>query len=1055
MNTINQLLKQASGVLSKYCYLECNKLWTPLFALMLMAAFSSQAQFKSTGLTITITTGTTVKTNGFDSDGRLINNGTLILNNDVIVSDYRGFGSFTLNGFNQNINLSENASIGTLFVNGGGIKQFAKSITITNALTLIIGKVQITDGQVTANAGARIGGGSNTSYVVGKLTQTGNAAMFFPIGSATQYAPITLSGMQTSLVTLGMELFEEDPNGVAGRGTLEISKNRYWLLSDVSGNFEGADVSLPMLSETVVASVNDVVVVSDGGTSSTFNSYGRRFTTGSLNLGTIISDQKLPAGRFTIGKFFDEQLRVADSLALVSLYDDTRGRFWSNSTGWRKTNLETWFGVTVENKRVTAIALPNNNLEGPITESAVFPITNLASFNVASNLVNNIPSFNTFSGLSVINVSDNQLNFSMLQNQSKIGIMSYVPQAILLTDTTLVVDLGRSIALDRRVPGTGNAYVWKKGTADLTGGTRGDLFVQNATPANEGIYSAKVTNPSVPGLTLEMRPIELFVSSLDRDIAALLEMYQKNGGDNWQNPNGAPITGWKAGVDISEWSLVKLNTSGFRVEEVNLNSVGVKGELPGAVGAMTFVKSFDLANNDITTIPSMKKILNLGKLDVSNNRLGFASIQNNLGIPNFTFSPQKPLTPRVNIKVPQGTPYEINLPILGQDLTYVWRFNGNVLQGETTSRFGIDSVNFENMGIYQLEVRDKLVAAVDPNFRLLSGEQNLQATASLSGSIFNADDAAVNNSEVTLYAIRPSGQPYDSIGTFSTTGNSYQINDVVLNDYILLASTGLDLYIPTYHESAVTWSIADPIKIRKTTKDVDVRLLNEPEELVAGPDNDNEVNGFLELDTDDFPEGTFTSGRTLARRRVANAGVSLSRLRATNRGEATYDLISYVLTDEDGFFKTGNLPKGTYRINVEYPGIPMDPTTFVEFELGEDQSLEKNIVSVLAEIKPLGIRVGIFKETGIKRKLLDNLMVFPNPGVDEVTVSYNIINNASMMIQVVDLNGKTQFEHDLQSGSQQLNIDVRQMRNGIYILRFLNKESGVANSESLRLLINR
>lgn len=1044
-----------SSILSSYFFLRRNAFWMSLFFMVLFTAFSMQAQFKSTGLTIAIRPGTTVTTNSLDSEGKLVNNGTLILRSDIVVRDYSGSGSFTLNGGDQNIDLSENVTIGTLFINGGGIKQFAKSVAISNDLTLINGKLQITDGQVTANAGARIGGGSNTSYVVGKLTQTGNAAMFFPIGSATQYAPITLSGMQISLVTLGMELFEEDPAGVAGRGTLDISKNRYWVLSDESGNFEGADVSLPMLNETVGATVNDVVVVSDGGNSTTFNSYGRRFTTGSLNLGTIISDQKVPAGRFTIGKFFDEQLRVADSLALVSLYDDTRGRFWTNSTGWRKTNLDTWFGVKLENKRVTEIALPNNNLEGPVTESAIFPINNLSVLNVASNKINDIPSFNNLANLTAIDVSDNQLDFSMLQSQSKIGQMSYVPQAILLTDTTLVVDLGRSIALDRKVPGTGNAYVWQKGTAAITGGTRGELFVQNASPANEGIYTAKVTNPAVPGLTLEMRPIELFVSSLDRDIAALLEMYQKNNGANWQSTNGAPITGWKADVDISDWSLVKLNSSGFRVEEVNLNGVGVKGALPGAIGAMTFVKSFDLANNDITTIPNMKKILNLGKLDVSNNRLDFESIQNNLGIPNFNFSPQKPLTARVNIKVPAGQPYEINLPIKGKDLSYTWRYKGNVIPNETTSRLGFDAVTYDVMGIYQLEVKDKLVASVDPNFSLLSGEQNIQATAPISGAVFNVDAEPVDNSKVTLWAIRPSGLPYDSIGTITTVGNEYIFNDVVLDDYIVLASTGLERYIPTYHENAVTWSVADRIVHRKETTDVIVNMLDEPEELVAGPDNDNEVNGFLELDTDDFPDGTFTSGRTLARRRVANAGVSLSRLRATNRGEATYDLIAYVITDENGFFRTDNLPRGTYRINVEYPGIPMDPTTFVEFELGEDQTLEKNVVQVLAEIKPLGIRVGIFKETGIKKKLLSDLNVFPNPADELVTISYKMVNNLSMMMQVIDLNGRTQLEQDLPGGSQQVNINVSQMRNGIYILRFINKESGVANSESLRLLINR
>ena len=52
----------------------------------------------------------------------------------------------------------------------------------------------------------------------------------------------------------------------------------------------------------------------------------------------------------------------ADSLALVSLYLATEGRSWLKKTSWLFGPVESWYGVTVTNGRVTRLELPNNRL---------------------------------------------------------------------------------------------------------------------------------------------------------------------------------------------------------------------------------------------------------------------------------------------------------------------------------------------------------------------------------------------------------------------------------------------------------------------------------------------------------------------------------------------------------------------------------------------------------------------------------------------------------------------------------------------------------------------
>ena len=53
-----------------------------------------------------------------------------------------------------------------------------------------------------------------------------------------------------------------------------------------------------------------------------------------------------------------------DSLALVALYNATNGGNWTNSENWLNGPVSTWFGVTVENDRVSEIIFQGNNLNG-------------------------------------------------------------------------------------------------------------------------------------------------------------------------------------------------------------------------------------------------------------------------------------------------------------------------------------------------------------------------------------------------------------------------------------------------------------------------------------------------------------------------------------------------------------------------------------------------------------------------------------------------------------------------------------------------------------------
>ena len=99
-----------------------------------------------------------------------------------------------------------------------------------------------------------------------------------------------------------------------------------------------------------------------------------------------------------------------DSLALVELYDSTRGASWTNNSNWlTAAPISTWYGITANNNRVTGIQLAANNLTG-VLPSALNDLDSLGVLNVAKNAITGrLPSvLNGLANVTSLDVSHNQ-----------------------------------------------------------------------------------------------------------------------------------------------------------------------------------------------------------------------------------------------------------------------------------------------------------------------------------------------------------------------------------------------------------------------------------------------------------------------------------------------------------------------------------------------------------------------------------------------------------------------------------------------------------------------
>lgn len=527
------------------------------------------------------------------------------------------------------------------------------------------------------------------------------------------------------------------------------------------------------------------------------------------------------------------------------------------------------------------------------------------------------------------------------------------------------------------------------------------------------------------------------------DSVALVKIYNRANGDNWSNNDNwlqTNIDSW-AGVSVQGGRVVGVNlaannltgrlTSNLRklsnVVSLNFSNNQIGQGVPASIVQMGNLQMLNLSNNNLIDLPDVTGLPAIQLLDVSANRLEFDDLEPNIGIPNFNYGNQGRFGVEVDSLQPVHQPYLHALAPGGSANQYQWFRNGTPVAGATGKQLRIDDLVYENMGDYELRVTNPVV----PDLILRSNIQRIRATASASGLVTDLDQAAVGGATGSALGIR-TGR-YDTTASYQAGGDgSFVVNNLVLGDYLLYASQDKTLYIPTYYRSSIDWAFADVINLRDNTSGINLEMQNRPRPLTPD-DGDNVVGGFLD---EDLPG----QGKVLDRKRVSGAGVSISRQRFRSKGnedEVFYELVVYVETDENGEFLIEDIPDGDYRLNIQYPGIPMDPTSFVDFSLGGGAGLEQNKLSLEALVTETAIVVTKVKETGIYLSYFKNLEVYPNPADKFVTIRYEKLVKGDVVAELMDLNGNQLMFKDLKDrsrGNEKLN--TTSLRDGVYILRF-------------------
>ena len=538
---------------------------------------------------------------------------------------------------------------------------------------------------------------------------------------------------------------------------------------------------------------------------------------------------------------------------------------------------------------------------------------------------------------------------------------------------------------------------------------------------------------SVPNVLAQYTPLE-------QDSIAVANIYVEMNGETWANT----AADWNT-LSLADRS--ELAVEDGRITVLNLAEKGMEGSLTTTVLQLDSLIVLNLSDNLLSGIPTLTSLQALNTVNVANNQLDFGDLESNAALfgTSDDYAPQAIIGQTDSLALPKGSSYTFQSSIGGEQNQYQWsvdNFNTfdrqfNDLETGTSAFYLVESLDYDNMGSFKLTVTNELL----PGLTLETAPVQLWATANLEIAVYGGDELLA---EGAAYALRNRGPklPFDSIPRLASGGGDPDglsftegyvlFENLLLGDYLIGIRSNPDQYLPTYYKNTFLWEEADTLVFREALQDT-MQMTVIPPPLTPD-DGSGTLSGGVESD---FGEDE-TDGRIDARRKVKRAGCSIRRFVPKGRidqEDGEFELVAYVESDDEGRFLIENIPAGLYRFNIEYPGIPMDPDSYVEFEIGEAGTTNNTIV-LQATVTEDGIFVERTNLLAIGWK--PEVFAYPNPASERMVFELPDLLDGHL-IRVLDLNGRELYRTTYSSeNNEPIEWDCSEVRNGVYFLNVVD-----------------
>jgi len=465
--------------------------------------------------------------------------------------------------------------------------------------------------------------------------------------------------------------------------------------------------------------------------------------------------------------------RESDSLALVAFYNATNGPGWIKNTNWLTGPVNTWYGITLTNGRVTSIRIRENHLVGSLPEDICY-LTELAELDISDNAVSGfIPDkIGLLSKLGVISLLNNQFSGEIPSGFWQITNLGFID----LSGNQFTGSIPAQIA---GLVNLTNLHIGRNqfsGPLPLEITTLSKLILLVA-PDNHFSGSLLPELGQMVNLTHLVLDRNQLTGLIPDELGLLthLEVLHLSG-----NPLSGILPSTLGNLKyLYSLLLAENNLTGPIPPEysnlskliwLNLSQNQLEGDVPTSIFSFPEIKNIHLQMNHFNSLPDFIKGPNLVIVNVENNNLSFEDLEYNMEHAiTFNYSPQDSIGTSADTLVSERSAFSWELLTGGTSNKYQWYKDGSTVSGANTSTLTLPSVALADSGRYICHVTNTLV----PGLVLLSRPLNLKVRPSeeCPQHFHTAWEGTAGQDHMNLNIIEAtldgsSLQPGDEIGVF-------------------------------------------------------------------------------------------------------------------------------------------------------------------------------------------------------------------------------------------------------------------------------------------------
>ena len=369
---------------------------------------------------------------------------------------------------------------------------------------------------------------------------------------------------------------------------------------------------------------------------------------------------------------------LTDSVTLLALFDSTGGASWSAKTNWGTGQLSSWYGVTLEDGRVSSLVLKSNNLTGSLPPE-IGNLTHLSVLQLQNNSLDGVlpDEIGAIDSLTDLRLSNNQLSGTI---PGVLGIFTKL--------NTLYLD-------NNEFSGSIPAEI-------------GDLINLNYLALNSNQLTGTI--PDEMGNLINLQTLNLNMNQLSGSFPTVL---------------GGLVSLQNLQLSSNNFSGTIPSTIGDLVAATTINLSGndFSGQLPLQIGYLDNLIILNLSGNNFsgTISNNIGYLGSLSNLNISNNAFQFKDIEPVFGWSNcngfkssFTYAPQAEIGLVETIHGVIGQPVVVAIEgyVTGDYDAFKWYKDGELLTGKTDTLLVIPAFAQSDSGAYHCVITNSLATAL-------------------------------------------------------------------------------------------------------------------------------------------------------------------------------------------------------------------------------------------------------------------------------------------------------------------------------------------------------